>query len=168
MRKLDPKTAANEIRNRVVNTPGADPMVLHMHKFVLEVCEHLGIEPSPPHFITVVQALEDAEIEPHQVVEYPKMLTENGKAVCDEHDHPIVFNSEQEENDYHHKGEAPKGSQERAANPTVGDVTTENPSIPKVVESPQISDVQSSPQRSPVTGPKPVNEIDADGKPKAS
>lgn len=102
-RELDPKAAANEIRDPVFHQPEIPVEARHMHAFVVLVCGELGIEPDPINFMAVTKALHDADIKPHQMQEYPKMLCENGKPVRWEGpDSPIViFESAEDEAEYH-------------------------------------------------------------------
>lgn len=97
MIELDAKSAADRIRADVVGKPDIPADARHALAFAKDVCAELGLDPDPPAMMAVTQALERAGIKPHVAQEYPKMLTENGKPVKDEHGNNVVFNSAEEE-----------------------------------------------------------------------
>lgn len=102
MVKLDAKSAADRIRADVVGIRSVSltAEARHVLAFAKDVCAELGLEPDPHSIMAVGQALERAGIQPHVAEEYPKMLTENGKPVLDEHGNCVVFNSAEEEASY--------------------------------------------------------------------
>lgn len=102
MIKLDAKSAAERIRADVVGIRSVSltAEARHILAFAKDVCAELGLEPDPHSIMAVGQALERAGIQPHVAEEYPKMLTENGKPVLDEHGNCVVFNSAEEEKNW--------------------------------------------------------------------
>lgn len=102
MVKLDAKSAADRIRMEVLGRPDISAEARHTLAFVSAVCEELGLESDPPNMQAVAAALQKADIHPHFVEEYPKMLTDDkGKPVRHGEDGPIVvFNDAAEEKNY--------------------------------------------------------------------
>lgn len=99
--ELDPKAAAEVIRNEVLSRPDVPAEMRHISEFAKKVCDQLGIEPDATNVMAVVKALQKAGIKPHQAVEYPKMLTDDkGKPVLNEYSVPVVFNDAAEEAAY--------------------------------------------------------------------
>lgn len=96
-RELDPKAAAAVIRAQVIDRPNVPPEARHMHVFVIAVCAELGIEPDPINFMTVTSALHDADIKPHQALEYPKMYVVDNKPVKYDNGQYVVFNDADDE-----------------------------------------------------------------------
>lgn len=132
MIELDAKSAADRIRADVVGKPDIPADARHALAFAKDVCAELGLDPDPPAMMAVTQALERTGIKPHIAQEYPKMLTENGKPVKDEHGNNVVFNSAEEEKDY----------------------KTGNPSMPKALEYPKpLKDAGGQPVRDPSGAP---------------
>lgn len=107
---LDAKAAAEQI-HKAVNIALANdhpsPEERHSLAFVTEVCNHLGLEPTPHNCTLVAGELVKAGIAPHLAQEYPKVIGQrkkvNGKGepILDEHGRvvmeDVVVNSEDEE-----------------------------------------------------------------------
>lgn len=100
---LDPRAAAEAIRGRMKQPKSVDR---HVEAFVNQVLDHLGLDHSMSNSLMAAHALHDADIQPHQIVEYPKWVTRDGK---DENDQPYepVLVQDQDEEDAAMRGDAP-------------------------------------------------------------
>lgn len=119
MAKLDPKSAADQIRLAwAKNPPQQSAEQTHAESFFKEVCEHLGVEPTPGNLAHASMLLAQQHIEPHFADEYPKALTVKDPKTHrmvpvlwpDDHENaglPVVFNSAEEEQDYQASLHAP-------------------------------------------------------------
>jgi hypothetical protein len=110
--KLDPKAAAEAIRPLLVKYPvPATEDEERIQSYIMEVCKHLGLEPTPLNFSHVTMLLARANIERHDASEYPKALNKRDRnrrmvPVTYPDDHPkagqdVVFENEAEETAYH-------------------------------------------------------------------
>lgn len=81
--KMDAKAAAEVIRADLGADNVVPPEAHHIHSFIEDVCEHLGIPPDHANMTHVAMLLEKHQIDPHRIEEYPKALTEtiDGKVV---------------------------------------------------------------------------------------
>lgn len=111
--RMDPKAAAQKIRGRM-QQPSAEDR--HIEAFVNQVLDELGMEHTIANAHMVVHALHDADIQPHQIVEYPKAVTVkvvNKKKYGDEdeHDETFTVQNEDEEHELREKHERPAAVQ---------------------------------------------------------
>lgn len=96
---LDARAAALEIRGKM-QQPSAEDR--HINAFVEKVLDELGLERTAPNAVMVGRALYDADIQPHQIVEYPKAVTvkvvdEKKYGDDKEHDEVHVVHNEDDE-----------------------------------------------------------------------
>lgn len=87
--KVDPKTASEIIKSRIVNQPLAleqDPMEVHRMIYLNHVCQFLHLEPNPMNLNRVVSALEHYGIETNNFQEYPKEVDGRVVQTKEEHD----------------------------------------------------------------------------------
>jgi hypothetical protein len=95
MRKLGAAEAANEIRHTVFNTPDLlSPEEQHHLRYVVSVCDQLGLDHSPESLHKVGMALQKHDIGMHAGQEYPKY------AVRDHDKAQKIVHSEQEAHDW--------------------------------------------------------------------
>ena len=110
MKTLDAKAAAEEIHQSVNIALANDhptPEDRHSLSFVQDVCDHLGLEPTPHNCAIVAGELAKHDIAPHTVQEYPKsigrtaLVGADGQPVRDEFGRPtygdVIVHSEDEE-----------------------------------------------------------------------
>lgn len=112
MKVLDPKAAAEAIADHVdrAYAQKVDSGSRHEHAFILEVLKNLALDDSGPNIEQVSRLLAEHDIQPHQIQEYPKMLTEpdekTGLAVPiyrkfpdgkPNKNDPVIVNSKEEE-----------------------------------------------------------------------
>jgi hypothetical protein len=107
MTRLDPKAAAERLRPLLIT----EPAPVHTEAYITEVCEHLGLEPTPLNLSHVTRLLVLADIGEHRASQYPKALNvrnEYGKMVPALYPHghpksgtPVVFEDEAAEAAYH-------------------------------------------------------------------
>lgn len=117
---MDPKAAADAIRDALVKEPAPAPTAESRHalSFLQQVCDHLGLERNEGNAAHVAHLMAKAGIEQHRPDEYPKMLTKKvartadtrGGTVAvlwpDDHEmagQPVVFHSAEEEAEYNAK-----------------------------------------------------------------
>lgn len=99
--RMDAAAAAARIRGRLQQP---EPQDRHVEAFAKKVCSHLGIEPNAYNVSMVVNALHHADIEPHQMQEYPKAIQREGIDPKTDKSYPqIVVQNEQEEHDVQDK-----------------------------------------------------------------
>lgn len=104
MTTMDAKAAADLIRPEFLRNPVVvDPADVHQHRFLEEVCRHLGVVPDAITAGRVSDLLAKHHVDRHLPQEYPKMLTRKHPhtgavvAVEDEARRPVIFNDEDEE-----------------------------------------------------------------------
>lgn len=94
---LDARAAALEIRGKMEQPSAQDR---HITAFVEKVLDQLGMEHTIVNASMVVHALHDADIQPHQIVEYPKAivfeLVDEAK-YGDDHKHKETFIADDED-----------------------------------------------------------------------
>lgn len=120
MTAMDPKAAAEAIRDALKHEPAPEPTAEGRHQlsFLQQVCDHLGLEKTESNAAHVAHLMAKAGIEQHKPDEYPKMLikqvnrtkdTKGGVVAVewpDDHPlagQPVVFHSAEEEAEYHEK-----------------------------------------------------------------
>lgn len=87
---LDARAAAQEIRGKM-QQPSAEER--HVNAFVDKVLDELGMEHTAPNSVMVARALQEADIRPHEIVEYPKAVTVKvtyRKKYGDDEEHDVV------------------------------------------------------------------------------
>lgn len=109
MTTMDAKAAADLIRPEFLRDPVVvDPADVHQHRFLEEVCRHLGVVPDAITAGRVSDLLAKHHVDRHLPQEYPKMLTRKhprtGAVVAVEDDarQPVIFNDADEEEAWMH------------------------------------------------------------------
>ncbi len=92
MKHLGATEAANAIRGIIATDTSArtDPAQAHRMKFVKDVCEKLGLDPSPENMQHVAVVLREQDIALHEGHEYPKHVVRKWDGA------PFVANSAEE------------------------------------------------------------------------